>query len=434
MPAPAHARGLSLIRDAETEELIREYAKPILKAAGLGGRGIKIHLVKDRSFNAFVVDGRNMFIHVGALLAAKTPNQIIGVIAHESGHIAGGHLARLRAQLAKARSASLMLQILGLAAIAAGAATGSGGDLGRAGAGVMYGGQTAARRSLLAYQRTEESSADQAAVRYLNATGQSSRGMLETFRHFADQGLVSLRYVDPYAMSHPMPQARITQLRRLARKSPYFDRRDPPELRLRHDLMRAKISGFLDNPQSVFRRYPQSDQSLPARYARAIASYRSDGIRSFLRRIDILIAEKPNNPYFHEVKGQFLLQSGKARQAVGPLAKAVSLAPQADLIRLLYAQALLATGDRALLPKAVTILKKALVKEKYSSVGFRKLAQAYQLQGKFALASLASARAYMNEGKLDLAKRQARRAKKDLRRGSPGWIQADDILKFEPRR
>ena len=172
-----------IIRDAETEALIRAYAKPIFDAAGLGSQGIEIHIVNDRSFNAFVVDGHNMFMHAGTLMTAKTPNQVIGVIAHESGHIIGGHLARLRSQIAKARSAALMLQILGIAAMAAGASAGGGaGDIGQAGMGVAYGGQDAAMRMVLAYQQDEESSADQAGVKFLNATQQSARGMLEDLR------------------------------------------------------------------------------------------------------------------------------------------------------------------------------------------------------------------------------------------------------------
>ena len=156
------ADAAGLIRDAETETLIRAYAKPIFEAAGLGSQGIEIHIVNDRSFNAFVVDGQNMFIHAGTLMTAKTPNQVIGVIAHESGHITGGHLARLRGQLSRARSAALMLQILGLAAMVGGAFAGAG-NIGQAGAGVAFGGTDAAMRMVLAYQQDEESSADQAA-------------------------------------------------------------------------------------------------------------------------------------------------------------------------------------------------------------------------------------------------------------------------------
>lgn len=427
---PAQAAGL--IRDSEIENLIRDYAKPIFQVAGLASQNVKIHLVSDRNFNAFVVDGQNMFIHVGTLMRAEAPNQVIGVIAHETGHIAGGHLSRLRQVVAQARSASLMLQLIGIAAMAAGAIAGGNNDVGPAGAAVMLGGQTMALRSVLAYRRVEESSADQAAVSFLNATQQSAKGMLDTFAYFAEQGLASLKYVDPYVQSHPMPQQRITQLRALAHESPYFNRRDPPELQHRHDMMRAKLSGFLDNPQTVFNKYPRSDQSLPARYARTIALYRQSGLRSFLPHIDALIAERPNNPYFYEVKGQFLFKSGKPAEAIPPLRKAVSLAPKEGLIRILLAQALLSSESAAHLDEAIKHLRYALVRETTSAIGYRQLASAYARKGKVPEAELASAHAYLYEGKLPLAKRQAARAKQKFARGTPNWIKADDIISFQP--
>ena len=249
---PARAQVISFIRDSETEELLRDYARPILKAAGLDSREIAVHIVKQDSFNAFVVDGRNMFINYGTLMKSDTPNQVIGVIAHETGHIAGGHLAGLRQAATGARTAALMAQVLGILIAGAGIAAGGGGDVGAAGAGILYGGQTAAQRTLLSYRRGQESAADQAAVDYLNATHQSARGMLKTFEYFADQALTSLQLADPYMQSHPMPQQRIVQLRDLASASPYYNAKDSPALQLRHDLVRAKLSGFLENPQIVF--------------------------------------------------------------------------------------------------------------------------------------------------------------------------------------
>jgi predicted Zn-dependent protease len=428
--APAQAAGL--IRDSEIETLIRDYARPIFRVAGLGTQNVNVHLVNNRSFNAFVVDGKNMFIHVGALMNAKTPNQLIGVIAHETGHTAGGHLARLRQVVKQARSASLMLRLIGIAAIAAGAATGSGNDASELGSAIILGGDTMIGRSMLAYRRVEESSADQAAMKYLNATGQSGRGLLETFAYFADQGLASLKYVDPYVQSHPVPQQRIAQLRNLVRTGPYYEKSDPHALQARHDMARAKLSGFLDNPRTVFNNYPQSDQSLPARYARTIALYRQSGLRSFLPGIDGLIAVQPNNPYFLELKGQFLFQSGKPRQAIAPLRKAVSLAPDEGLIRILLAQALLADGSNANLNEAITHLRKALVREDTSATGYRQLATAYARKNQVADAELASAHAYLYEGNLKLAKEQAKRAKDKFKRGTPSWIKADDILNFQP--
>jgi len=435
---PAYAAGL--IRDAEIEGLLRDYSRPIFRAAGLSQQNINIHLIGAQSFNAFVVDGRNMFFHTGTLMKSKTPNQVIGVIAHETGHIAGGHLSRLRQAMSHARSTSMMLRVLILAATAAGAAAGA--NVGAAGAGALLGGEGLTQRYVLSYRRVEEGSADQAGISFLNATHQSARGMLDTFAFLADQGLGSLKYVDPYVQSHPLPRQRINNLRYLARRSPYFGRRDPPELQARHDMMRAKLSGFLDNPQTVLNRYPISDQSLPARYARTIASYRRSGLVAFLPKIDALIREQPNNPYFYELKGQFLFKSGNPssiRAAIPPLRHALKLAPDEALIRILLAQALLAgsqNGGRvntAVLDEAILNLRKALVKENCSAIGYRRLATAYGLKKNIPQARLASALAYQYEGKGDLAKRQAKAAKKAFKPGSTDWLKADDIVNLRPK-
>lgn len=434
------ADAAGIIRDAETESLIRDYAKPIFNAAGLGSQGIEIHIVNDRSFNAFVVDGHNMFIHAGTLMMADTPNQVIGVIAHESGHIVGGHLARLRTQLAKAKSAALMLQLLGLAAMAAGAATGAG-QIGSAGMGAAFGGTDAAMRTILAYQQDEESSADQAGVKFLNATHQSARGMLEAFEKLANKYL-GVTGIDPFLQTHPLPQQRLVQLRELVQSSPYYNNVDPPELQARHDLVKAKLYGFLDEPDAVFNRYPQTDQSLPAKYARAIATYRKSGVQVAMPQLDALIAAKPDWPYFYEIKGQFLFESGHPAEAVPPLREAVRLAPDAALIRIMLAQALLGTPGNQNLDEAISNVRTALATEDDSSMGYRQLAAGYgrkadvaqapaAKQQYLAQAELASAEAYFYEGQLKLAKEQAKRAKAAFVNGTPNWLKADDIIAFQ---
>jgi predicted Zn-dependent protease len=434
------AEAAGLIRDAETEALIRAYAKPIFNAAGLGSQAIEIHIVNDQSFNAFVVDGHNMFIHAGTLMNAKTPNEVIGVIAHESGHITGGHLARLRSQISKAKSAALMLQLLGLAAMAAGAFGGAPG-IGQAGMGVAYGGQDAAMRSVLAYRQDEESSADQAGVTFLNATKQSGRGMVDTFETMANK-LLGVQGINPYLQTHPMPQQRLEQLKELVTSSPYYNNVDPPELQFRHDMVRAKLYGFLDQPQTLFNRYPKTDVSMPALYARAIATYRQSGVQAAMPQIDALVAAKPDWPYFYEIKGQFLFESGNPAAAVVPLREAVTLAPNEPLIRVMLGQALLGTNDPQLVDEAITNLRTALAREDSSAMGYRQIAAAYarkadaaQAAGAkkqfMAQAELASAEAYFYEGQLRLAKEQAKRAKAGFVDGTPSWIKADDILAFE---
>ena len=434
------ADAAGLIRDAETESLLKAYSKPIFGAAGLTAQGVDIHIVNDRAFNAFVVDGHNMFVHAGALMDAKTPNQIIGVIAHECGHITGGHLARLRGQVAKAKSAALMLQIIGLAAMAAGAAVGAGG-IGAAGMGAAYGGTDAAVRMVLAYQQDEESSADQAAVTFLNGTKQSGRGLLETLE-LMNSKLIGIQGINPYLQSHPLPPQRLAQLRNLVTSSPYYDVKDPPELQMRHDLVRAKLFGFLDEPETIFNRYPQSDQSLPANYARAIATYRKLGVQVAMPQINALIDAKPDWPYFYEIKGQFLFESGNVAAAIPPLQEAVTLAADEPLIRIMLAQALLGTPDMKNVDDAISNLRTALARETSSAMGYRQLAAAYGRKGDaakaegarqqyLAQAELASAEAYFYEGQLKLAKQQAKRAKAGFIDGTPNWLRADDILAFE---
>jgi predicted Zn-dependent protease len=317
----AQSPKLSIVRDAETEELLRDYSGPIFRAAAINARATKIILVNDRSFNAFVANGQKIFMNVGALMDADTPNEVIGVMAHEAGHIAGGHLARLREQMANAQILSVAGMLLGAGA-AVGAAT-SGGRVGNAGtgAGGIFGGsQELVRRNLLSYQRSEEQAADQSAIRYLAATGQSPNGMLITFRRFADSGLFRTRSVDPYLVSHPLPDERVAQLETLARQSPHFNAKDPPALQQRHDLMRAKLFGFVERPETVLRRYPPHNASVPARYARAVVAYKGGRSGEALSLVEGLIQGQPNYAYFHELKGQALLESGRAREAIAPLA------------------------------------------------------------------------------------------------------------------
>ena len=336
-----------------------------------------------------------------------------------------------------------MLQLLGLAAMAAGAAAGAPG-IGQAGMGMAFGGQDAAMRTLLAYRQNEESSADQAAITFLNATKQSGRGMIETFDFMASK-LVGVQGINPYLQSHPMPQQRLVQLRELVTSSPYYDNVDAPELQFRHDLMKGKLFGFLDEPQAVFNRYPQTDRSLPALYARAIATYRQSGVKVAMPQIDALIAAKPDWPYFYEIKGQFLFESGSPAAAVSPLREAVRLSPDEPLLRVMLGQALIGTNDKKLVDEAITNLRTALTREDTSAMGYRQLAAAYARKAEtaqaaaakkqyMAQAELASAEAYFYEGQLKLAKQQAKRAKAGFVDGTPNWIRADDILAFQVPR
>ena len=433
--APARAqdsatRGLPIIRDAEIEQLLRDYAQPVLRAAGLAKQNVRVVVLSERSFNAFVMDGRHIFINAGALFDAKTPNEVIGVFAHETGHLAGGHLQRLREQLASAQTASIIALLAGLGAAVAGSRAGAGGaDVGMA---AIMAPQQAIMRTVLAYVRTQEDQADHAGVKFLNATGQSPRGMVELFKRLSSESLFNSRYIDPYMQTHPMPAERVAALETVARASPYWDRKDPPELQLRHDMMRAKLSGFLERPDTVARRYPATDHSLPARFARAISTYRNSDLRQAIAQIDSLIQVQPNNPYFYELKGQALLEGGHPSEAIAPLRHAVQLSHNNALVEILLAQALNATGNAKLSEEAVAMLRSAIVREPEAPDAYSQLAVAYGRKGDLANADLASAQAAFSRGDIKTARQLAARAKTCLPVGSPAWVRADDIVNVKP--
>jgi predicted Zn-dependent protease len=420
-------QGLPLIRDAEIEQLLREYTAPILRVAGLAQQNIRVVIINDRVFNAFVADGRRIFVNTGALMDAKTPNEVIGVFAHETGHIAGGHLARLREEIANAQTSSIIALLVGVGALVATARSGNG----SIGAAAVTGPQSMIQRSVLSYVRQQEEQADKAGIKFLNATGQSAKGMYITFKRFADQMLVSSQYIDPYLQTHPMPKERVAALEELVKSSPYWDRKDPPELQLRHDMMRAKLSGFMERPDTVMRRYPPTDLSLPARYARAISAYRHADLRAALVQIEGLIQAQPHNAYFYELKGQALLENARPLEAVGALRHAAALAPDAVLIRILLAQAMVATNDRKLAEEAIPLLRVAMTREPDIPETYSHLAMAYGLKGDIAEADLASAQAAFARGDMKTAKELATRAKTRFPTGSPGWVKADDIVSLK---
>ena len=426
-------KGPPVLRDTETEQLLREYTRPILRAAGLEKQNIQMVIINQGVFNAFVADGRRIFVNYGAILQSETPNQIIGVMAHETGHLAGGHLAKMREQMAQAQTQMIIAMLLGAGAMVAGAKSGgSNSGLSNAGAAMFSAPGEVIRRNLLSYVRQQEENADKAGVKFLNATSQSSRGMYETFKRFTDESLFAARGSDPYVQSHPMPAQRVAALEELARSSPYWDKKDDPALQLRHDMARAKISAFMERQDTVYRRYPLSNNSLPARYAHAISTYLHGDLRSALAQIDALIQQQPNNPYFYEVRGQALLEGGKPQEAIAPFRKAVALSNNAPLIEMLLGQALVATGNNAYTDEAIGILRAAVARESEAPIGYMQLAMAYGRKGDYAQADLASAQAAYLRGDNKTARDLASRAKTRFAIGTPGWVKADDIVSAKP--
>lgn len=434
-PATAQApRGLPIIRDGEIEQLLRDYTAPIFKAAGIRSGAAKVIIVGDRSFNAFVANGQKIFVNVGSIMESKTPNELIGVLAHEAGHIAGGHLARLRMELSNATIWAVAGMLMGGAAVAMSSRNRNVGTSGTGPMGAILGPQEMARRALLSYQRGEEQAADIAAMNYLNATGQSAKGLLTTLERFQSESLFKTASIDPYLLSHPLPRERISNLEQQAKKSPFWDKTDPPALQLRHDMARAKLVGFTTSAGEASRRYPLSDTSLPGRYARAIAAYRYGRLDDGLAQISALIAAQPNNPWFHELRGQALLEAGRADQAIEPLRRASALAPGATPVQVMLGHALLTSNNPRNVDQAITILNRVTQKESDNAEAFQYLAMAYEKKGNQPQAMISAAQGLMLMGRFVEARTQADRVKKLVPERSPIWLKADDIMSYRPPR
>ena len=433
LPQMALARGsLPLVRDAEIEDLLRLYARPIFRAAGLSPAAVRVHLLNAPSINAFVAGGQRIFINTGLLQQAKTPGEIIGVIAHETGHIAGAHLVRTQMEMSRLSTLAIIQNLLAAGMIAGGAVSGQSGAV-QAGKAVMMGGQSMLQRRFLSYARVQEAAADQAAARYLERARLSGRGMLSMFQRLANRSIATLAHADPYVLTHPMPMQRIRLLEKRLKKSPYFKRPDPPGLVWRHKMMHAKLTGFLSSPRAVWRKYPPSDRSQPARYARAIAAYRVGDTATALRLMESLIRERQKYPYFHEFRGQVLLEAGRAREAVKAYARAVALMPRNALLRLYLAQALLSAGGRANAQEALKQLRTAQRLEGGRPMLHRLKARAWATLGNVKQAELETAEAALGMGDLNLAISKAKRLLRKFRKGSPGWLRANDILNTAKR-
>lgn len=420
MASQTEASARAGIRDAEIERLLRQYSDPIFKAGGLDPKAVKIYIINDPSLNAFVTGGQNVFMHTGMIMTLDTPNELKGVIAHETGHITGGHLARGPEAMAKAEIPMLIGMLAGIAAIAAGVP-----DLGM---GLLIGSQSIAQRQVLSYSRTQESAADQAGAKFMNATGQSPEGMAKVFDRFADQEALSGARQDPFVRSHPLSRERVASLRTLVEESPFKDKTDSPQDLASYEMMRAKLRGFIEKPEVVLRRYPMSDRSAPARYARAAAFFRSAQLDRAIPEIDSLISEFPTNPFYWELKGQILLESSRAKEAVPPYRKSVELAPNEPLIRASLGAALLATEDTAVIPEAKKHLKAALKDEPDNGMAWYYLSLAYGQTGDEGLAALATAERYYTLGGYPQAVNFGQRALSKLKEGTNDWQRANDIV------
>lgn len=416
----AQASAQSLLRDTEIEDTLEGFTVPILNAAGLNADNVDIYIVNDQSLNAFVTRGQNIFLNSGLILQSDTPNQLKGVIAHEAGHIADGRLARSDYANRSAYGSMLIAAGLGIAAILAGE--------GGAGALILGGSTQFGQVEVLAHTRLAESVADQYAAEYLERTGQSGQGLIEFFEKFRYQEVFSQARRYPYFRSHPLSSNRIDALREVVAESPYRNAVDSPEDMKRLSMIQAKLRGFLDAPQSVFRKYPAEDQSDEARYARSVAYFRGADLNSAIREIDTLIADYPRNPYFYELKAQMLFESGKGAESIEPAERAIALLPDAPLLQISLAQALLESDDRTTITRAADLLKSALQFEPDNGAAWYYLSQAYGKQGDTALASYAVAEQAFAMGDLNRARSFAERAQRDMTPRTAQYRRASDIV------
>jgi len=419
-PVRAQAQNLRLIRDAEIENIIRIYATPLFQASGFSPQAIKVYLVRDSSLNAFATSGLRMFIHTGLLEKAEDPLEVIGVIAHETGHIASGHTVT-RPEAARSASTTVIASyVLGLAAAFASGRS----ELGTA---IIAGGQDIAIKNLLSYSRGQESAADQFAVNVLNGTEQSPRGLLEFLRLVGGQETLFNDQRNPYLRTHPVTSERIAFMEDQVKRSPYGQKPAPANLIALHARMRAKLFGFLDPLEQVLRRYPESDTSLPARYARATAYYRAGQTDKSLTLLNALIDDHPDDPYFRELKGQILFDNGRISEAVPEYETATRLLPRSSQLHLAAAHARLELDRPDQNDAALDHLRKTLRDEPGNSFAWRLTAIAYGRQGNVGMTALALAESANARGRAGEALEQAKRAQRILSEGNPAWLRAHDL-------
>ena len=417
---PANAQRLSFIRDAETENTIRAYVTPLLLAARLEPSAVRIFIVNSKSLNAFVAAGQNLFINTGLIMRAKDASEVIGVLAHETGHIAGGHLIRSTQALKNASASTILGYILGGAAVIAGRP-----DVGAA---VISGSQNAAIRTYLKFSRTQESAADRAAVRYLDQTRQSSTGILAFMKTLGEQELLSVSRQDAYVRTHPLTRDRIGFLEHHVSRSRFTNVPTSEKFKKAHARMVAKLRAFTQRKRRTFRNYPESDTSLPARYARAIAYFRSAGTEKALGIMGALIAEKPSDPYFHELKGQILFENGRIGEAIPAYQKAVELLPGSALIMTDLAKAQIEINDPEMRNRAIRHLNVAIELEPKRPFTWRLLATAEGKNGNMVESWRALAEEALLVGRLDRAIGLAKRSQSQTEVGTPVWLRAEDII------
>ena len=409
-----------MLRDAETEAFFRDISKQMIIAAQLDPKSVQILLVGDPSINAFTCCGQNVFIHSGLIQVTDNVDQLQGVIAHELGHVAGGHEVRSGEGTGPATNISVLSLIAAGAAMALGAAGPAMAILGM--------GTAVAQADFLSFTRDQESRADQAGAVYLQAAHLSGAGSIEFFNKLANQEYrLAIPQDNSYGRTHPISSERIAALENVYKASPYWNTPPDPVLNARFLRIKGKLIGFIEDPKRTLQIYPASSQTDEARYARAFAWQRSAYPDAALGEVGKLLAAHPNDPYYLELKGQILLEAGRIPDAIVALRKAVANAPDEPLIATLLGHALISTDAPADFAEAKPLLKAAIARDKDNPFAWYQLGVIYDREGDTPRAALATAERFNMEGNPKGAAANARVAMAGLPRGSADWIRAQDI-------
>ena len=419
-PAAAQQGGPSILRDAETEAFFKDLARPLIIAAGLDPRSVQIVLVGDPSINAFAGGGQNVFIHSGLIVATDNVNELQGVVAHELGHLSGGHNVRFNEGAGPATNISLLSLLAAGAAVALGA--------GEAGMAILGAGTSIAQGKFLAFSREQEGRADAAGAQFLSKAHISGRGSIDFFKKLQGQEFrLAIKQDNEYDRTHPLSGTRISNLEAVYRADPAYATPPDRELAARFARVKGKLVGYVDDPAHVFVVYPDSDVSEGARYARAYAWHRTAYAEPAAREIDALLRARPGDPYFLELKGQILLEGGKPADAVPVLRRAVAAAPGQPLIATQLGHALVATEDPAVLAEAEILLRKAIAQDRENPFAWYNLGVIFDRKRDEPRAALAQAESANLSGDARSAAAKARFARSQLPKGSRDWLRADDI-------
>jgi predicted Zn-dependent protease len=416
------AQAASLIRDAEIEDTLHAMSDPIFKAAGLKPSAVNIFIVQDDSLNAYVAGGSNIFIHTGLILRTPTPDMLIGVIAHETGHIAGGHLAKGTEKFKDAQLGAILTYVAGAAAAVATKKP-------EAAAAVIAGGGTTLERNIIAFTRAHEEAADQAALGYLDKLKISASGLQKTFAMLERHQREHMGSVDPYLLTHPLSSSRIEHVRNHAATSAIPEGQYPKRYDLMHKRMVAKLYGFLYSPERTMQKYPLSDKSEAARLARAVAYHKMPDLQKSMDEIDSLLKEAPDDEFFHELKGQILFENGQIHDALASYKKAAELYPDSALILADLAKVELSQPE-PLLTSAITHLEKSTSLDKSNGMAWHFLAIAYGKAGNKGMASLAQAEKYLLSADYDAALENVNRALSLLKDATPARRRAQDVKTY----